>query len=160
MLKFQVDRFAVMRKEKELSLKTESVDALKNPIDNTDSTIQELEHKLQQYINENNELEIKMEEAVQDSGKFSYKYRINLLYVNYFTKSVIFTRGKTLKKSFFLALTGMLWNLKRLLKSKMERQSLIFLKLRYVVSYLYMGILVICCRNPFKHAPFNIFFTG
>nr|KAJ0199583.1 hypothetical protein LSAT_V11C600318310 [Lactuca sativa] len=96
----QVDRFAVMRKEKELSLKTESVDALKNPIDNTDSTIQELEHKLQQYINENNELEIKMEEAVQDSGKFSYKYRINLLYVNYFTESLVFLERKDIKAEF------------------------------------------------------------
>lgn len=75
----QVDRFAVMRKEKELSLKTESVDALKNPIDNTDSTIQELEHKLQQYINENNELEIKMEEAVQDSERKDIKAEFEVM---------------------------------------------------------------------------------
>ncbi|KAI3791297.1 hypothetical protein L2E82_05029 [Cichorium intybus] len=70
----QVDRFAVMRKEKELSLKTESVNALKNPIDNnTDSIIEDLEKKLQQCINENNELEIKMEEAVQDSERKDIK---------------------------------------------------------------------------------------
>lgn len=38
-------------------------------MDTVDSTIEELEQQLQQCINENNELEIKMEEAVQDSGK-------------------------------------------------------------------------------------------
>lgn len=66
----QSDRSSIIRKEKELSIKIESIDALRNhPIDNVDSTIENLEHQLQQCINENNELEIKMEEAVQDSGK-------------------------------------------------------------------------------------------
>ncbi|KAL4591351.1 hypothetical protein LXL04_004310 [Taraxacum kok-saghyz] len=79
-IKFQVDRFAVMRKEKELSLKTESVDALKNPIDNnTDSIIEDLEHKLQQCIKENNELEIKMEEAVQDSERKDIKAEFEVM---------------------------------------------------------------------------------
>lgn len=76
----QVDRFAVMRKEKELSLKTESVNVLKNPIDNnTDSIIEDLEKKLQQCINENNELEIKMEEAVQDSERKDIKGEFELM---------------------------------------------------------------------------------
>ncbi|KAI3822910.1 hypothetical protein L1987_10511 [Smallanthus sonchifolius] len=69
----QVDRSLVTRKEKELVIKTESINALRNPMDNVDSTIEKLEQQLQQCINENNELEIKMEEAVQDSERKDIK---------------------------------------------------------------------------------------
>lgn len=68
----EVDRSLVIRKEKELSIKTESIDALRNPVDSVDFTIENLEQQLQQCINENNEMEIEMEEAVQDSGKVIY----------------------------------------------------------------------------------------
>lgn len=75
----QVDRSSVMRKEKELSIKAEAVDALRNPDDNADSTIENLEHQLQQCINENNELEIKMEEAVQDSERKDIKAEFQVM---------------------------------------------------------------------------------
>ncbi|XP_022001160.1 E3 ubiquitin-protein ligase BRE1-like 2 isoform X2 [Helianthus annuus] len=63
----QVERSSVTRKEKELIMKTESINTLRNPVDTVDSTIEKLEQQLQQCINENNESEMKMEEAVQDS---------------------------------------------------------------------------------------------
>ncbi|XP_057956407.1 E3 ubiquitin-protein ligase BRE1-like 2 isoform X2 [Malania oleifera] len=65
----QVDRSNVMQREKELNLKEESVDAARNAIDNTKLRIQELELQLQKCILEKNDLEIKMEETVQDSGR-------------------------------------------------------------------------------------------
>lgn len=57
-----------MRREKELNVKAESVDAVRNAMNIADSKIKELEHQLQKCVTEKNELEIKMEEAVQDSG--------------------------------------------------------------------------------------------
>lgn len=57
-----------MRREKELNVKAESVDAVRNAMNIADSKIKELEHQLQKCETEKNELEIKMEEAVQDSG--------------------------------------------------------------------------------------------
>ncbi|GKF72958.1 hypothetical protein Tco_0219290, partial [Tanacetum coccineum] len=63
------DRSSVIRKEKELSMKIKSLDALKSSNDNPDSTIENLEQQLQQIINENNELEIRMEEAGKIRGK-------------------------------------------------------------------------------------------
>ncbi|XP_071712414.1 E3 ubiquitin-protein ligase BRE1-like 2 [Rutidosis leptorrhynchoides] len=75
----QVDRSSVLRKEKELSTKTESIDALRNPVDNVDSTIEKLEEELLERINENNELEIKMEEAVQDSERKDIKAEFQVM---------------------------------------------------------------------------------
>ncbi|KAJ9555206.1 hypothetical protein OSB04_009820 [Centaurea solstitialis] len=75
----QADRSSVIRKEKELSIKAESVDALRNPVDNADSTIEDLEQQLQQCINENNELEMKMEEAVQDSERKDIKAEFQVM---------------------------------------------------------------------------------
>jgi E3 ubiquitin-protein ligase BRE1 len=60
-----------MRREKEVNVKLESADAVRNAIDNAESRIEELELQLQKYINEKNELEIKMEEAVQDAGQIT-----------------------------------------------------------------------------------------
>lgn len=67
-VQFQADRSSVMRREKELNVKADSVDVAKTGINNADSKIEELEQQLQKCVTENNELEIKMEEAVQDSG--------------------------------------------------------------------------------------------
>ncbi|XP_059665044.1 E3 ubiquitin-protein ligase BRE1-like 2 isoform X2 [Cornus florida] len=64
----QADRSFVLRREKELNVKVESVDSARNAIDNTESKIEELELQLQDCIIEKNELEIKMEEALQDSA--------------------------------------------------------------------------------------------
>lgn len=61
-----------MRREKEVSVKLESADALRNAIDNAESRIGELELQLQKRIDEKNELEIKMEEAVQDAGQITH----------------------------------------------------------------------------------------
>ena len=60
-----------MRREKEVNVKLESADAVRNAIDNAESRIEELELQLQKYINEKNELGIKMEEAVQDAGQIT-----------------------------------------------------------------------------------------
>nr|XP_043606735.1 E3 ubiquitin-protein ligase BRE1-like 2 [Erigeron canadensis] len=75
----QVERSSVIRKEKELSIKNESLDALKNPIDNSDFSIEDLEHQLQQCINENNEMELRMEEAVQDSERKDIKAEFQVM---------------------------------------------------------------------------------
>ncbi|KAL6296029.1 hypothetical protein ACE6H2_004171 [Prunus campanulata] len=65
----QVDRALVVRREKDLNVKVESADAIRNSIDNTDSRIEELELQLQKCIIEKNDFEINMEEAVQDAGE-------------------------------------------------------------------------------------------
>lgn len=49
-------------------MKAESVDAARKIISDSESKIEELEHQLERYIIENNELAVKMEEAIQDSG--------------------------------------------------------------------------------------------
>ncbi|CAN1224672.1 E3 ubiquitin-protein ligase BRE1-like 2 [Linum perenne] len=65
----QADRSSIVRREKEVNIKLESADATRNSIDSPDSRIQELEVQLQKCKMEKNDLEIKMEEAVQDSGE-------------------------------------------------------------------------------------------
>lgn len=68
---FQIDRSLVVRREKELNAKVESADVARNSIDNAESRIEELELQLQKCITEKNDIEIKMEEADQDSGKIA-----------------------------------------------------------------------------------------
>ncbi|XP_076894352.1 E3 ubiquitin-protein ligase BRE1-like 2 [Bidens hawaiensis] len=75
----QVDRSSVARKERELVVKTESINALRNPMDTDDSTIEQLEQQLQQLIDENNELEIKMEEAIQDAERKDIKAEFQVM---------------------------------------------------------------------------------
>lgn len=75
----QTDRFLVMRREKELNLKAESADAARNIIDNADSRIEELELQLQKCIIERNDLEIKMEEAIQDAGRNDIKAEFRVM---------------------------------------------------------------------------------
>lgn len=57
-----------MRREKELSGKAEAVDGAKTGICNAESKIAELEQQLQNCVTKNNDLEIKMEETLEDSG--------------------------------------------------------------------------------------------
>lgn len=57
-----------MRKEKEIVLKAESVETARKMVDNSQLKIEELEHQLQKAMVEKNEVELKVEEAMQDSG--------------------------------------------------------------------------------------------
>lgn len=75
----QADRSSVLRKEKEIIVKMESIDALRNPTDDVGSTIENLEQQLLQRINENNELEVRMEEAVQDSERKDIKEEFQVM---------------------------------------------------------------------------------
>lgn len=52
-----------------MSAKSESADAARNSISSYDARIEELELQIQKHIAERSDLEIKLEEAVQDSGK-------------------------------------------------------------------------------------------
>ncbi|KAM4084580.1 hypothetical protein ACB094_08G143500 [Castanea mollissima] len=75
----QAERPHIVRKEKEVSVKLEAADALRNAIDNAESRIGELELQLQKRIDEKNELEIKMEEAVQDAGRKDIKSEFRVM---------------------------------------------------------------------------------
>ncbi|KAK6937028.1 hypothetical protein RJ641_034058 [Dillenia turbinata] len=75
----QADRSYVMRREKEISGKADSSDVVKNAIHNAQSKIEELGVQLQNCIIEKNDLEIKMEEAVQDSGRKDIKAEFHVM---------------------------------------------------------------------------------
>ncbi|GFZ20784.1 histone mono-ubiquitination 2 [Actinidia rufa] len=75
----QADRSSITRREKEMNMKAESLDAARNAIDNAGSTIEELELQLQKCVIKKNELEIKMEEAVQDSGSKDIKEEFHVM---------------------------------------------------------------------------------
>ncbi|XP_056175933.1 E3 ubiquitin-protein ligase BRE1-like 2 isoform X1 [Syzygium oleosum] len=77
-LQFQADRSFVIRREKELNAKLESTDAARNAID-TESRLGDLELQLQKCISEKNDLEIKMEEANQDSGRKDIKSEFRVM---------------------------------------------------------------------------------
>lgn len=57
-----------MRREKELNLRAESLEAANDKNTTVGSRIEELEKQLQSCIVEKNRLELEMEEAIQDSG--------------------------------------------------------------------------------------------
>lgn len=69
----QSDRSFIMRKEKEIVMKAESVETARKMVDNSQSKIEDLEYQLQKAIAEKNEVEIKVEEALQDSGRKDIK---------------------------------------------------------------------------------------
>ncbi|XP_039019064.1 E3 ubiquitin-protein ligase BRE1-like 2 isoform X1 [Hibiscus syriacus] len=75
----QTDRLLVMRREKELNMKVESADSVRNTIDNAGSRIEELNLQLQNCIIERNDLEIKMEGAIQDAGRNDIKAEIRVM---------------------------------------------------------------------------------
>ncbi|MCD9559976.1 hypothetical protein HAX54_018357 [Datura stramonium] len=75
----QADRSFIGRREKELVVKSEAVDAAKKAVDNSESRIEELEHRMHRFIIEKNELEIKMEEAIQDSGRKDIKEEFQIM---------------------------------------------------------------------------------
>ncbi|KAG2675137.1 hypothetical protein I3760_13G171400 [Carya illinoinensis] len=75
----QADRPLFMRREKEVIAKLESANAVRNAIDNAESRIEELEHQLQKCVIEKNDLEIKMEEALQDAGRKDIKSEFHVM---------------------------------------------------------------------------------
>ncbi|XP_052183400.1 E3 ubiquitin-protein ligase BRE1-like 2 isoform X2 [Diospyros lotus] len=75
----QADRSSILRREKELNAKAESLDAVRNDIANSESKIEELKLQLQNSIVEKNTLEIKMEEVLQDSGRKDVKAEFHVM---------------------------------------------------------------------------------
>lgn len=74
----QADRAQVVRREKELNAKSELADAARSVIEN-DSKIEELELQLQKCLIEKNDLEVKMKEALQDSGRKDIKAEFHVM---------------------------------------------------------------------------------
>ncbi|KAJ8433792.1 hypothetical protein Cgig2_025955 [Carnegiea gigantea] len=75
----QTEKSYIMRREKELELKAESTDTAKTAIVNAERRLEELEQRLQSCILEKNDLEAKMEEAVQDSGRKDIKAEFRVM---------------------------------------------------------------------------------
>ncbi|XP_012093331.1 E3 ubiquitin-protein ligase BRE1-like 2 isoform X2 [Jatropha curcas] len=75
----QADRSLVVRREKEVNVKIESADAARSTIDTAESRIEELELQLKNCVIEKNDLEIKMEEAIQDSGRKDVKAEFRVM---------------------------------------------------------------------------------
>uniref|UniRef100_A0A1J3GFQ3 E3 ubiquitin protein ligase n=1 Tax=Noccaea caerulescens TaxID=107243 RepID=A0A1J3GFQ3_NOCCA len=69
----QAERSFVMRREKELNLRAESLEAANQKTTTVGSRIEELEQKLQSCIVEKNGLELETEEAIQDSERQDIK---------------------------------------------------------------------------------------
>ncbi|KAF8092089.1 hypothetical protein N665_0424s0022 [Sinapis alba] len=69
----QAERSFVMRREKDLNLREESLEAAKQKITTVGSRIEVLEQKLQSCIIEKNGLELETEEAIQDSERQDIK---------------------------------------------------------------------------------------
>lgn len=57
-----------MRREKDLIYKGESMDSARSAIGCSESKVEELQNQLQSIVTQKNEMELKMEEALQDSG--------------------------------------------------------------------------------------------
>lgn len=75
----QIDRSLVLRREKEINVRAESADAARNTIDDSESRIEQLELQLQKSIIEKNDLGLKMEEAIQDSGRKDIKAEFRVM---------------------------------------------------------------------------------
>ncbi|KFK38684.1 hypothetical protein AALP_AA3G147100 [Arabis alpina] len=69
----QAERSFVMRREKEINLRAESLEAAINKTTTVGSRIEEVEQKLQSCIVETNGLELETEEAIQDSERQDIK---------------------------------------------------------------------------------------
>ncbi|KAK7276495.1 hypothetical protein RIF29_17635 [Crotalaria pallida] len=69
----------VTKWEKELNFKLESADNARHTMDNSDYRTEELELQLQKCIIEKNDLEIKMEEAIQDTGRKDIKSEFRVM---------------------------------------------------------------------------------
>jgi len=65
----QAERDSLIRREKEMCLKVESAEIARRVAANADARITDLETKLQECMAERNNLEIRLEEVVQESGR-------------------------------------------------------------------------------------------
>ncbi|KAF5201095.1 E3 ubiquitin-protein ligase bre1-like [Thalictrum thalictroides] len=75
----QADRSHVLRREKDLIVNAESADAARNVIRDSEARIEELECQLQKCSIERNDLEMKVEEAEQDSGRKDIKTEFRVM---------------------------------------------------------------------------------
>ncbi|KAL6648000.1 hypothetical protein ACP70R_012224 [Stipagrostis hirtigluma subsp. patula] len=75
----QNDKDQLVQKEKEICAKEESFDNIKQTITTYETKIEELEHQIQVFMAEKNDLEIKVEETLQDSGKKDFKDEIHVM---------------------------------------------------------------------------------
>ncbi|PAN04309.1 hypothetical protein PAHAL_1G057100 [Panicum hallii] len=75
----QNDKDQLMQKEKEICAKAESFDSIKQTIATYETKIEELENQIQIFISEKNDLETKVEETLQDSGKKDFKNEIHVM---------------------------------------------------------------------------------
>ncbi|XP_027075191.1 E3 ubiquitin-protein ligase BRE1-like 2 isoform X4 [Coffea arabica] len=75
----QAERSLIIRREKELSVKAESAEAARKGVENLEAKIEELENQLHKSIVEKNELEVKMEEALQDTGRKDVKEEFQIM---------------------------------------------------------------------------------
>ncbi|KAL0436140.1 UNVERIFIED_CONTAM: E3 ubiquitin-protein ligase BRE1-like 2 [Sesamum radiatum] len=75
----QAERPFIMRREKELIVKAESLDAARNSTDSSESKVEELQNQLQMCVIEKNEMEIKLEETMQDSGRKDVKEEFQVM---------------------------------------------------------------------------------
>ncbi|KAG0550731.1 hypothetical protein BDA96_01G363600 [Sorghum bicolor] len=75
----QNDKDQLMQREKEICAKSESVDGIKQTITTYETKIEELETQIQILFSEKNDLETKVEETLQDSGKKDFKDEIHVM---------------------------------------------------------------------------------
>ncbi|XP_077240995.1 histone mono-ubiquitination 2 isoform X2 [Tasmannia lanceolata] len=75
----QADKNYVLRREKELSVKGELADAARSAVTDAEVRIEELQLQLQKCIIERNDLELKLEEAEQDSGRKDIKREFQVM---------------------------------------------------------------------------------
>ncbi|KAM3354326.1 hypothetical protein ACQJBY_025161 [Aegilops geniculata] len=75
----QNDKNQFLQREKEMCAKGESVDNIKQSITAYEAKIEELEHQILKSMAEKNDLEIKVEESLQDSGKKDFKDEIHVM---------------------------------------------------------------------------------
>lgn len=75
----QAEKNYVLRREKELSVKAESADSVRSAVGDAEARIEELRLQLQKCIIERNDLELKLEEAEQDSGRQDIKAEFRVM---------------------------------------------------------------------------------
>ncbi|VAH84757.1 unnamed protein product [Triticum turgidum subsp. durum] len=75
----QNDKNQFLQREKEMCAKGESVNNIKQSITDYEAKIEELEHQILKSMAEKNDLEIKVEESLQDSGKKDFKDEIHVM---------------------------------------------------------------------------------
>ncbi|KAL6878521.1 hypothetical protein ACP4OV_012691 [Aristida adscensionis] len=75
----QNDKDQLVQKEKQICAKAESIDNINQTITTYETKIENLEHQIQIFMAEKNDLEIKVEETLQDSGKKDFKDEIHVM---------------------------------------------------------------------------------